>query len=71
MELWATGFNAWNQLQLEGELPAQPRDLQAFKSVLKDEQIEILRMSLSATLGTSPAFLFHTDLIYCTWMFIL
>jgi hypothetical protein len=57
MELWATGFNAWSQLHFDGELPAQPRDLQAFKSVLKGEQIEILRTSLSATLGMSPAFL--------------
>ena len=51
MELWATGFNAWSQLQFDGELPAQPCDLREFSSVLKDEQIEILRTSISATLG--------------------
>jgi hypothetical protein len=56
MELWATGFNAWSQLQFDGELPAQPRDMREFSSVLKDEQIEILRTSISATLGKSEVF---------------
>jgi len=58
MELWATGFNAWSQLQFDGELhTAQPRDLQSFESVLKDEEIEVLRASLSATLGMFLVFL--------------
>ncbi|KAG0652556.1 Regulator of chromosome condensation [Hyphodiscus hymeniophilus] len=49
MELWASGFNAWSQLQFDGELPAEPRDLDVFACVLKNEHIEILRTSLSAT----------------------
>ena len=52
MELWASGFNAWNQLQFDGELPVEPRDVDAFKCVLRDDKdIEVLRTSLSATLG--------------------
>ena len=51
MELWASGFNAWNQLQFDGEVPAQPRDLHEFMPVLGGEKIEVLRTSLSATLG--------------------
>lgn len=50
MELWASGFNAWGQLDFE--LPQTgPRDLKAFKCILRDERIEILCTSLSATLG--------------------
>ncbi|KAL3422425.1 hypothetical protein PVAG01_06581 [Phlyctema vagabunda] len=50
MELWACGFNAWNQLQFEGRLPAQPQDLHAFQCILRDDDITILKTSLSATL---------------------
>jgi hypothetical protein len=63
MELWATGFNAWNQLQFDGELQAQPRDLQKFSPMLKDNQIEILRTSLSATLGKFPDFISYGPLL--------
>ena len=51
MELWASGFNAWNQLQFDGDVVAQPRDLHDFTPVLRGEKIEVLRTSLSATLG--------------------
>jgi hypothetical protein len=51
MELWASGFNAWNQLQFDGELQAEPRDLSEFSCVLKDQQVELLKTSLSATVG--------------------
>ena len=51
MELWACGFNAWSQLHLDGELQAEPQDLSQFTCALKDEHIEILRTSLSATVG--------------------
>jgi len=50
MELWACGLNAWNQLEFDREPPLEPRDLLEFKCVLKDEHIEVLWMSLSATL---------------------
>ena len=50
-ELWVCGFNAFNQLQFDGELSPEPQDLTKFTLVLKDEHIEILRTSISATLG--------------------
>lgn len=58
MELWASGFNAWNQLQFDGEPVAEPRDLQKFKRLLENERIEVLRTSLSATLGKSPTLIY-------------
>lgn len=52
MELWACGFNAWNQLQFEGDLPDEPEDLFNFKRVLKAKGcIKILETSFSACLG--------------------
>jgi len=51
MELWAQGFNAWNQLEFEKEPAHNPRDLDEFQCLLVDESIEVLRTSLSATLG--------------------
>lgn len=59
MELWASGFNAWSQLQFDGDMVAEPQDLKEFTCVLKDEHIEVLRASLSATLGKSPVLSFH------------
>lgn len=50
MELWATGFNAWGQLDFE-VLETGPRDLKAFKCILTDDRVEILCTALSATLG--------------------
>lgn len=51
MELWASGFNAWGQLNISGGNGLDSRDLKTFKCVLEDEHIEILRTSLSATLS--------------------
>lgn len=52
MELWACGFNAWNQLQFEGDLPEEPEDVLIFKRVLRAEgSIDILETSFSACLG--------------------
>ncbi|KAK6597757.1 hypothetical protein ACHAPC_006909 [Botrytis cinerea] len=52
MELWACGFNAWNQLQFEGDLPDEPEDLFNFKRVLKAKGcIKILETSFSACLA--------------------
>ncbi|TAQ84090.1 hypothetical protein B7494_g7578 [Chlorociboria aeruginascens] len=50
MEIWGSGFNAWNQLQFEGPFPSQPSDLKLFNQILADETIEFLRSSSSATL---------------------
>ncbi|KAE9375386.1 RCC1/BLIP-II [Stipitochalara longipes BDJ] len=50
MELWASGFNAWGQLDFQGEASMKSSDLRTFKCVLQSEHIEILRTSLSATL---------------------
>jgi hypothetical protein len=60
MELWASGFDAWGQLAFE-EPETAPRDLQDFKCVLRDEAIEIIRTTLSATLGRScfPSYFVH------------
>ncbi|KAG4433888.1 hypothetical protein IFR05_010625 [Cadophora sp. M221] len=50
MELWASGFNAWGQLDFSEGKGLDSRDLETFKCVLKDKHIEILRTSISATL---------------------
>ncbi|KAI0096572.1 RCC1/BLIP-II [Daldinia grandis] len=41
MELFATGFNAWRQLQFDNEqnTSSEPHDLESFQSILKDEFI--------------------------------
>lgn len=51
MELWVSGFNAWGQLDFEGEAFTASQDLRIFKCVLRSKHIEILRTVLSATLG--------------------
>jgi hypothetical protein len=50
MELWASGFNAWGQLDFEST-PSLPSDLKAFKCILQYKQIELLLTTESATLG--------------------
>jgi hypothetical protein len=55
MELWVSGFNAWGQLAFEGESSTDSSDLRSFVCVLRNQYIEILRTSLSATLGKSKA----------------
>lgn len=51
MELWATGFNAWNQLQDDGDLTSNPEDVYVFKCILQDELVDVVRTSVSATLS--------------------
>ncbi|KAI9644172.1 hypothetical protein NHQ30_007525 [Ciborinia camelliae] len=52
MELWACGFNAWNQLQFEGDLPDEPEDVFTFKRVLVSKgSIRIIGTSFSACLA--------------------
>jgi hypothetical protein len=53
MELYASGFNAWNQLRFGNNLVEEPYDLWHFKKVFKDEIAEIWRASFSSTLGKS------------------
>ena len=52
MELYATGFNAWNQLRFlaEGE-EGEPDDMHSFACVLRDEWVGRLRPCLSYTAG--------------------
>lgn len=51
MELYASGFNAWNQLQFGGSQEGEPYDLRQFEKVLSDEGIDIWRIGFSSTLG--------------------
>jgi hypothetical protein len=51
MELYGTGFNAFNQMQFIEPLPEDPHDLYEFKCILAAERIEILRTSYSSILG--------------------
>ncbi|PBP20087.1 putative Serine/threonine-protein kinase Nek9 [Diplocarpon rosae] len=50
MELWASGFNAWGQLDFSGEGGIGAQDLKHFMRILEDESIRILRTSVSAIL---------------------
>lgn len=68
MELWACGFNAWNQLQFEGDLSDEPEDLFNFKRVLEAKgSIKILETSFSASLGMLilPSWFFAHFLFLC------
>jgi hypothetical protein len=61
MELWAYGFNAWGQLDFANAeslssdgMPEQdslPKDLKQFECVLSDNEIDVLKTSISSTLG--------------------
>jgi hypothetical protein len=51
IELYASGFNAWNQLRFDSDLVEEPYDLWRFEKVLEDEVIEIWRVGFSSTLG--------------------
>ena len=51
MALYATGFNAWNQLQFEGPNVEEPDDLTSFTCVLHDDAVNNVRSFLSDTLG--------------------
>ena len=58
MQLWATGFNAWNQLNFERDAEdflGNPDDIPVFKPILIDEHIEVVRTSLSSVLGKCTA----------------
>ncbi|CAK7275212.1 hypothetical protein SEPCBS57363_006565 [Sporothrix epigloea] len=54
--LYATGFNAWGQLQMNAETNGEPDDIQTFTRVLDATRITHVRPSLSyTTAGTLPA----------------
>jgi hypothetical protein len=53
MDLFATGFNAWNQLSVAQKiLPHEPHDLFAFTKVLSASAIERPVSRLTYTIGT-------------------
>lgn len=54
MELYASGFNAWNQLSFSSTsgLPLEPDDIPTFTLVLQDpETIEVVHAGFSGTVG--------------------
>lgn len=52
MELWASGFNAFGQLDFEeGEKSILPEDLKTFKCLLKEAHVKLICASISATIG--------------------
>jgi len=53
MELWATGFNAWGQLQFDEFSANEAQDLTEFSCILREQSFKILKTSLSATVGKS------------------
>lgn len=53
MELYASGLNAWNQLQFRGRETSEPDDIRAFTCVLEDEHIVPVRTFLSYVHGES------------------
>ena len=56
MRLYATGFNAWNQLQLEAaSVDVNPDDISSFTCVLHDDSpVDRIRAFLSYTVGVMP-----------------
>jgi hypothetical protein len=51
MELWATGFNAWGQLNFDEIVPIESPDLPSFTLILEDGEIEVRALYEAATLG--------------------
>lgn len=54
MELYATGFNAWNQLDFGENDPGrndEPNDLRAFTCILRDRVIRNVEAFLTYTSG--------------------
>jgi len=57
MELYATGFNAWNQLRVADPLTGwddEPDDMFRFTCVFADEAIRDVRPALTYTRGKPP-----------------
>jgi hypothetical protein len=51
MVLYATGFNAWNQLQFEGPEVDEPDDIASFTCVLREDTVDHVRAFSSYTRG--------------------
>ena len=54
MELYATGFNAWNQLRFDrgADSSEEPDDVSSFTCVLRDDEgIDFVQPFFSYTLG--------------------
>ena len=53
MQLYATGFNGWNQLRFDDSGPEEPEDISHFTCVLQDDALSDLEPYLSHTLSES------------------
>lgn len=51
MALYATGLNAWNQLQFEKPGADEPGDISSFSCILHDDDIDHVRPFFSYTQG--------------------
>ena len=52
MRLYATGFNAWNQLQFAANVDVTPDDISSFTCVLHDDSpVDRIRAFFSYTVG--------------------
>jgi hypothetical protein len=58
MELYATGFNAWNNVRFHNSDHAEPDDIFHFTCVLRDENISGLKSFLSYTVGMLHEYFF-------------
>lgn len=53
MKIYAAGFNAWNQLELEREPnTAEPEDIYTFKEIIEGNAIEAPVSRLTYTIGS-------------------
>lgn len=59
MVLYATGFNAWDQLKFEAPGIDEPNDIQSFTCVLRENTVEDIRPFLSYTQGRWCELLHH------------
>lgn len=51
MELFAAGFNAWNQLDFSRDPPDEPSDLASFVCLVQGASIRAVMSHLSCTVG--------------------
>jgi hypothetical protein len=51
MVLYATGLNAWNQLQFDNPGVTEPDDISCFTCVLQDDAIDCVHPFFSYTRG--------------------
>jgi len=67
MRLYATGFNAWNQLNFQGSSAAEidplPQDLSSFTCILQAPRIEQPKSQLASTHGQLSHFFYSEPVI--------